>query len=131
MWGLDSPKQYTFRVGGAFTPCDVYEQRFGFREIVMTSDRGLFLNGRNVKLKGVCMHLDFGLTGKSVPDNICRYKIGLCREMGADAFRTSHYPHQEAAMYACDELGFLVMDETRRFEFNVATFRSVKPKGRV
>lgn len=124
LWDLDTPRQYTLKVtirknaGGAFVPCDTYEQRFGFREIAMTPDQGLFLNGRGVKLKGVCAHLDFGLTGKAVPDNICRYKIGLCKKMGANAFRTSHYPHQEAAMDACDELGLLVMDETRRFESN-------------
>ena len=122
LWDLDAPNLYTAkvtvskRIGGAFRPCDVYEQRFGFREIVMTADRGLFLNGRNIKLKGVCAHLDFGLTGKAVPDNICRYKVRLCREMGANAFRTSHYPHQEATMDACDELGLLVLDENRRFE---------------
>ena len=62
LWDLDAPNLYTAkvtvskRIGGAFRPCDVYEQRFGFREIVMTADRGLFLNGRNIKLKGVCAH---------------------------------------------------------------------------
>ena len=122
LWDLDSPNQYTMRVTVSkrveeeFVPCDVFEQRFGFREIVLTPGQGLFLNGRNIKLKGVCAHLDFGLTGKAVPDNLCRYKIRLCKEMGANAFRTSHYPHQEATMDACDELGLLVMDETRRFE---------------
>ncbi len=122
LWDLETPRQYTMkvtvnkRVDGAFTPCDSVEQRFGFREITLTPDRGLFLNGRNLKLKGVCAHLDFGLTGKAVPDNICRYKVELYKEMGANAFRTSHYPHQEATMEACDELGLLVMNETRRFE---------------
>ncbi len=124
LWDLDTPRQYTLRVtlhkktGEAFVPCDCCEQRFGFREVVLTADRGLLLNGRSVKLKGVCAHLDFGLTGKAVPDNICRYKVRLYREMGANAFRASHYPHQEATMDACDELGLLVMDETRRFESN-------------
>ena len=106
------------KAGETYEPCDMYEQRFGFREIVLTPDRGLFLNGKNIKIKGVCAHLDFGLTGKAVPDNLCRYRIQLFKEMGANAFRTSHYPHQEAAMDACDELGLLVMDETRRFESN-------------
>ena len=124
LWEPDAPCLYTMKVsvskkaGETYEPCDMYEQRFGFREIVLTPDRGLFLNGKNIKIKGVCAHLDFGLTGKAVPDNLCRYRIQLFKEMGANAFRTSHYPHQEAAMDACDELGLLVMDETRRFESN-------------
>lgn len=124
LWDIDSPKQYTAVVtvrknaNGAWTECDSVEQRFGFREAVFTADHGFFLNGRNVKIKGVCGHLDMGLVGKAVTDNLCHYKAQLYKEMGANAFRTSHYPHQEAFMDACDELGLLVMDETRRFESN-------------
>lgn len=57
LWDLDAPNLYTAkvtvskRIGGAFRPCDVYEQRFGFREIVMTADRGLFLNGREHQIE--------------------------------------------------------------------------------
>ncbi len=122
LWDIDSPCQYTLKVTvskafiGSFQLCDTYEQRFGFRDILMTPDKGLFLNGRNIKVKGVCMHLDCGLTGKAVPDNLCRYKVSLLKKMGANAFRASHYPHQEATMDACDELGLLVLDENRRFE---------------
>ncbi|MBQ9446727.1 MAG: DUF4982 domain-containing protein, partial [Victivallales bacterium] len=124
LWDIDSPKQYTAivtvrkNVNGTWTDCDSVEQRFGFREAVFTADKGFFLNGRNVKIKGVCGHLDMGLVGKAVSDNLCRYKAQLYKEMGANAFRTSHYPHQAAFMDACDELGLLVMDETRRFESN-------------
>lgn len=124
LWDIDSPRQYTVKVSvsklidGVFGVCDIYEQRFGFREVKFTADKGFFLNGRNVKFKGVCAHLDFGLTGKAVPDNICRYKVKLFKDMGCNAFRTSHYPHNEATMDACDEMGLLVMDETRRFETN-------------
>ncbi len=67
-------------------------------------------------IKGVCAHQDFGITGKAVPDNIHRYKVQLIKEMGANGYRTSHYPHPEAVMDALDELGFIVMDETRWFE---------------
>lgn len=121
LWDLDAPNLYTLKVtvsrkDGA--ECDAVEQRFGFREIEMTPDRGLFLNGRHVKIKGVCAHQDYGLTGKAVPDNLCRHRVSLFREMGANAFRASHYPHPEATMDACDEQGLLVMDETRRYESN-------------
>lgn len=118
LWDIDDPNIYTAHIELTKDgqPADTYDQTFGFREVVLDPDKGCFLNGRHIKLKGVCGHLDFGLTGKAVPDNICNYKMQLVKQMGANAFRTSHYPHQEAVMEACDRLGILVMDENRRFE---------------
>ena len=119
LWDIDNTVRYTAELalrdenGEVF---DTYTQTFGFRTIRFDSETGFYLNGRRVQLKGVCAHLDHGLTGKAVPDNVCRHKIALCKEMGANAYRTSHYPHQEAIMEACDTLGLLVMDENRRFE---------------
>ena len=124
LWDVDCPKQYTLsvtvskKINGRFRQCDHYEQKFGFREIILDPDKGLILNGRPLKIKGICAHQDFGLTGLAVPDNICRYKVRLFKEMGCNGFRTSHYPHQEAFMDACDAEGLLVLDETRRFESN-------------
>lgn len=89
--------------------------RFGFRTFTVDPEKGLFLNGRHVKIKGVCAHEDFGLTGKAVSDNILKHKIKLIREMGANGYRTSHYPHSDATMDALDEYGFIVMDELRHF----------------
>ncbi len=131
LWDIGTPQLYTLRVTVArktetgFLECDRSEQRFGFRKIAFSAEEGFFLNDRPVKIKGVCMHLDFGLTGKAVPDNICRYKVRLCREMGANAIRMAHYPHQEATMDACDELGMLVMSENRRFESNPDTLEEM------
>ena len=124
LWDIENPVRYTAEValidenGAVF---DTYTQTFGFRTIRFDCESGFYLNGRRVQLKGVCAHLDHGLTGKAVPDNVCRHKISLCKEMGANAYRTSHYPHQEAIMEACDTLGMLVMDENRRFESNPET----------
>lgn len=87
----------------------------GFRTFRLDPKEGLFLNGRHIKLKGVCAHQDFGITGKAVPDNIAEYKIELIKEMGANAYRTSHYPHSEATMDAIDRMGLVVMDEARWF----------------
>ncbi len=80
------------------------------------SEKGMFINGRHYKIKGVCGHADCGLTGKAVPDNIHRHKVRLMKEMGANGYRTSHYMQAEALMDALDENGFIVMDETRWFE---------------
>lgn len=118
LWDLDSPTLYTVEthitVDGVER--DVHQTRIGFRTVEIDAERGLFLNGRHVKLKGVCAHQDFGITGKAVADNVQRYRIQMIREMGANAYRTSHYPHAEATMDALDELGILVMDETRWFD---------------
>lgn len=118
LWDTETPNLYkaVTRVYDEGNELDVYETRFGFREFKIDPDHGLFLNGKHIKIKGVCMHQDFGLTGKAVPDNIQRYKLEMIKEMGANGFRASHYPHSEATMDALDELGFIVMNETRRFE---------------
>jgi len=118
LWDIDRPYLYKviteIKVDGEVV--DTYETRFGFRTYKLDKDTGFWLNGRCVKIKGVCAHQDFGLTGKAVPDNIHRYKMELIKEMGANGFRTAHYPHSEATMDALDELGFIVLDETRWFE---------------
>ncbi len=120
LWDLDTPIRYTARISlsdadGVF---DTYEQKFGFRTIKWCSKNGFYLNGRNIKLKGVCVHQDFGLTGKALPYNIAHYQMKLCKDMGANAFRAAHYMPHEAIMDACDTLGIMVMDENRRFESN-------------
>ncbi|MBQ7820727.1 MAG: DUF4982 domain-containing protein [Clostridia bacterium] len=118
LWDTDSPVMYKAitNVYEDSVLIDTYETRFGFREFKIDPDRGLFLNGKHVKIKGMCAHQDFGITGKAVPDNIQRHKIALIKEMGANGFRASHYPHSEATMDALDEMGFIVMNEVRRFE---------------
>lgn len=115
LWDTDSPSLYTAETelfsGDALS--DTSRVRFGFRTAVFDPDRGFFLNGRHLKLKGVCCHQDFGLTGKAVPERMQKYKLQLLKQMGANAYRTAHYPHHEYTMDMMDELGILVMDETR------------------
>lgn len=118
LWSPDEPNLYR-----AVTKLYVGEReidecvtRFGFRYYVLDPDKGMFINGRHYKIKGVCGHADCGLTGKAVPDNIHRHKVRLMKEMGANGYRTSHYMQAEALMDALDENGFIVMDETRWFE---------------
>ncbi len=118
LWSPENPYQYTARTriykGGNLV--DEYSVRFGFRSFYVDPQKGLFINDKHYKIKGLCGHADFGLTGKAVPDNIHRYKVRLMKEMGANGYRTSHYPQAEALMDALDENGFIVMDEIRWFE---------------
>ena len=118
LWSPDSPCLYTVRthVFANKREFDVYDVRFGFRTIYADPLRGLFINGKHYKIRGLCGHADCGLTGKAVPDNIHRYKVQLMREMGANGYRTTHYPQAAALMDALDENGFIVMDEVRWFE---------------
>jgi beta-galactosidase len=90
--------------------------KFGFRTLRADKDEGLFINDKKYIIKGVCCHENCGLTGKYVPDNIQRYRVQMLKEMGANGYRTSHYPQSEALMDALDENGFIVMNETRWFE---------------
>lgn len=118
LWSLEDCYLYTCRVHVFVgeTETDTTDTRFGFRTVEIDPDRGLFLNGKHVILQGVCGHADCGLTGKAVPDNIHREKVHMMKEMGVNAYRTSHYPQAEVLMDAFDEMGILVMDETRWFE---------------
>ena len=120
LWDTEDPFQHKVKTmvyqNGRIL--DEATTRFGFREVKFDADKGLFLNGRQLKIKGVCCHQDFGLTGLAVPQSVQRYKLELMREMGANGFRTVHYPHDIATMDALDDLGFLVMDETRWFIAN-------------
>ncbi len=118
LWSPDTPNLYFVRthVFVGDNEVDTLDTRFGFREIYADPKEGLFVNGKHYKIKGLCGHADCGLFGKAVPDNIHRYKVQLMKEMGANGYRTTHYPQAEVLMDALDENGFLVMDETRWFE---------------
>ena len=115
LWDLDSPKRYravSCIVVGADT-VDRVETRFGIRDIRVDADKGLFLNGRNIKLQGVCCHQDHAGVGSALPDYLHYYRIGLLKEMGVNAYRTSHNPPAPELLDACDSLGMLVLDEVR------------------
>lgn len=112
-WDIDHPRLYTLRsellVDGRVM--DTEQTRIGFRSIAFTPDRGFFLNGRHVKLKGVCLHGDLGALGGAVHPDAVRRQLALMRAMGANALRTAHNPPAKAFMEIADEMGFLVMSE--------------------
>jgi len=87
--------------------------RFGVRTITVDKDKGLFVNGNPVKIQGVCCHQDHAGVGSALPDFLQYYRIRLLKEMGVNAYRTSHNPPTPELLDACDSLGMLVLDETR------------------
>ncbi len=112
-WDIEDPRLYTMEsellVEGQVTDREL--TRFGFREIAFDPDRGLFLNGRPLKLKGVCLHHDLGGLGAAVYPDAIRRQLTLLKEMGANAIRTAHNPPAKAFMDIADEMGLLVMSE--------------------
>ena len=85
--------------------------RIGLRSVLLDPDRGLILNGNQIKLKGVCLHHDLGALGAAFHSKAARRQLNLMKEMGANAVRTSHNPPASAFLDLCDEMGLLVVDE--------------------
>ncbi len=98
---------------------DQDETRFGVRTIAWDDQRGFLLNGKIVKIKGMCNHQDHAGVGVAVPDSIQRYRIQRLKDMNCNGLRTTHNTPAAELMDACDELGVLVMDETRMFSSSV------------
>ncbi|HEU5051950.1 MAG TPA: beta-galactosidase GalA [Hanamia sp.] len=114
LWSMDDPYLYrviTILKSGNKT-VDSVNTRFGVRKIEVTT-KGLFINGKYVKIKGVCDHQDHAGVGTALPDYLQYYRIGLLKQMGANAYRTSHNPPTPELLDACDSLGMIVLDENR------------------
>ncbi|MCR5276669.1 MAG: DUF4982 domain-containing protein [Bacteroidales bacterium] len=112
-WDIDDPALYTLVVSLIRDErvIDRYEQRFGFRTIAWDKDTGFYLNGRNVKLLGVCLHHDMGCLGSAVHRRALERELTILKEMGVNAVRTSHNPPAPQLLELCDEMGLMVMDE--------------------
>ncbi|MCL2003129.1 MAG: DUF4982 domain-containing protein [Oscillospiraceae bacterium] len=112
-WDIEHPHLYTLRseliVDGEVA--DTVETRFGFREIAFHPDDGFSLNGRRLKLNGVCLHHDLGALGAATHKDAIRRQFTLLRGMGVNALRTAHNPPSLEFMALADEMGFLVMSE--------------------
>ncbi|HRG81400.1 MAG TPA: glycoside hydrolase family 2 TIM barrel-domain containing protein, partial [Chitinophagaceae bacterium] len=113
-WSVDDPYLYrvvcVIRKDGKVV--DSTRQRFGIREIEIKPN-GVFLNGQHIKLLGVNNHQDHAGVGSALPDYLQYYRIRLLKNMGVNAYRTSHHPPTPEILDACDSLGMLVMDEQR------------------
>ena len=113
LWSPGSPRMLTLTAealsGGAVR--DTVCVPFGIRTFNFDADTGFFLNGRNMKIKGVCVHHDAGCLGAAVPKKVWTARLKKFREAGCNALRTAHNPPDPDLLDACDELGLMVMDE--------------------
>ncbi|MFR9537453.1 MAG: glycoside hydrolase family 2 TIM barrel-domain containing protein [Rikenellaceae bacterium] len=112
-WSADSPYLYTLKSEIEFDGkiLDDVVTDFGVRKIEYIKDAGMFVNGVETKLYGVCLHHDAGSLGAAVPEKSLRYRLEKLKEMGCNAIRTAHNPFSPTFYKLCDELGFYVMDE--------------------
>jgi beta-galactosidase len=90
---------------------DIYETPFGIRDVRFDPDRGIYLNGERIYLKGVNMHHDLGALGAAFNYRAAQRQLEMLREMGCNAIRTSHNPPAPELLELTDRMGFLVMDE--------------------
>jgi beta-galactosidase len=113
LWSPDSPYLYkvrsTVRDPGGIV--DEYETPMGIREAVFDADKGFLLNGKPVKLNGVCLHSEGGAVGAAVPERVWERRLEVLQAMGCNSIRTSHNPYAPEFLDLCDKMGFLVMDE--------------------
>src|SRR5216683_6925013 len=121
MWSLEERNLYRLVtvVESEGKAVDQDETRFGVRTIAWDDQRGFLLNGKVVKIKGMCNHQDHAGVGVAVPDAIQRYRIERLKDMNCNGLRTTHNTPAAEVLDACDELGVLVMDETRMFSSSV------------
>ena len=109
LWSLKNPKLYQVTVH--LDNSDTYSTRIGFREAKFT-ERGFFLNGEHIKLRGLNRHQTYPYTGGAMPARVQAADARvLRRELKCNIVRTSHYPQSPAFLDACDELGLLVLEE--------------------
>ncbi|MBR1763759.1 MAG: DUF4982 domain-containing protein [Ruminococcus sp.] len=113
LWDITAPALYVCTVSLLKNgeERDRISVRFGFRSCEMTADRGFILNGRQLKLHGVCEHHDLGALGAAVNKSAIIRKLNKLRLMGVNAIRTSHNPPAPEFLEAAEERGFLILDE--------------------
>ena len=113
VWDVAHPQLYRLEVGvlEGKKALDDESVRFGVREFAFEPKTGFWLNGRNVRLYGVCLHHDGGAFGAAVPLAIWEQRLKTLRTLGVNAIRTAHNPPDPRFLDLCDDMGFLVTDE--------------------
>jgi beta-galactosidase len=113
LWSVEAPHLYTLHsvITSGKKVIDDYKSNFGIRTLEYSNTKGFLLNGKRVKMNGVCLHHDGGCVGAAVPIKIWETRLALLKKMGCNAIRTSHNPVAPEFLDLCDKMGFLVMDE--------------------
>lgn len=113
LWSPETPRRYKVlhKIKEGKKVSDEYTTYFGVRSIAVNAKDGFTLNGKRIKLNGVCNHHDGGPVGAAVPEDVLYRRLRILKEMGCNAIRTSHNPASPEFYTMCDTLGFMVLDE--------------------
>jgi len=113
LWDINNPNLYELKTtvlkGGK--EIDKTVTQTGFRTFTFDPNNGFALNGKWMKMKGVCLHHDAGVLGSAVPREVWKTRLKTLKEIGVNAIRTSHNPQAPDFYELCDELGLLVLNE--------------------
>ncbi|MGH8252642.1 MAG: glycoside hydrolase family 2 TIM barrel-domain containing protein, partial [Steroidobacteraceae bacterium] len=113
LWDIDRPYLYSLvtEVIADGAVVDRYVTPFGIRSIAFDRQRGFLLNGKSIRLHGVCLHHDLGALGAAVNRRATERQLQIMKSAGVNAIRTSHNPPSPELLEFADRLGLLVMDE--------------------
>lgn len=113
LWSVNSPYLYLAKTIIKINSkvVDEYQTQFGVRKIHFDAQKGFFLNDKNIKFKGVCLHHEAGVFGAAVPIQIWERRLQKLKDIGCNAIRTAHNPTAPEFLELCDKMGFLVMNE--------------------
>ncbi len=113
LWSIENPYLYKVltMIESDSSVCDRYETSMGIRSFDFDTAKGFVLNGKQVKINGVCNHHDLGCLGAAVNRRALERQLEILKEMGVNGIRTSHNPPAPELLDLCDEMGFIVMDE--------------------
>ncbi|MCH5311736.1 MAG: DUF4982 domain-containing protein [Prevotella sp.] len=114
LWSTERPYIYKVRtqvkIGNKIV--DEYYTNTGVRSFEFNPQKGFFLNGKSMKINGVCQHHDMGCLGAAVNEDALYRQLKMLRDMGANAIRCSHNPPAPELLNMCDTMGLIVMDES-------------------
>ncbi|MGF7231913.1 glycoside hydrolase family 2 TIM barrel-domain containing protein, partial [Arachidicoccus sp.] len=113
LWSIDHPNLYKV-VSQVFVhnkKQDEYTTTFGIRSFHFDKDSGFYLNGKPLKIIGVCMHHDLGALGSAINVRAMQRQLQILKSMGINGIRTSHNPPAPEWLDLCDKMGFIVLDE--------------------
>lgn len=128
LWAPETPYLYSAIVSIelAGRTLDAEKLSFGVRTIAFDADKGFFLNGQSVKIKGTCNHQDHAGVGAALPDRLQWYRLAILRDMGSNAVRTSHNMPTPEWVAACEQMGMMMMCETRLMSSSAEGFAQLE-----
>ena len=113
LWSPDTPQLYdcVVKIYAGEKLLDETREHFGIRRLELDAEHGLRINGRQVKLRGTCIHHDNGIIGATTLKKAEERRCRQLKEAGFNSIRSAHHPMSKAMLDACDRIGMVVMDE--------------------